>query len=60
MCAEEDAERNQARGPMRKYKKWLGHWRPEYDHIKTESELMLMVRLVLSELLFSRIQRNRI
>lgn len=44
--ADEDAERNQARGAMRKYQKWLGHWRPEYDSIKSENELVLMVRML--------------
>ncbi len=28
---------------MRKYAKWLGHWKPEYDAIRSENELVLMV-----------------
>lgn len=30
-------------GRMYKYKRWLGHWKPEYDQIKTETELALYV-----------------
>ena len=30
-------------GPMRKYEQWLGHWKPEYDAITRETELVLQV-----------------
>lgn len=41
--AAEDVEARRRSGPMRKYEKWLGQWRPEYDLIKNETELVLMV-----------------
>ncbi|CAK0786589.1 hypothetical protein CVIRNUC_009803 [Coccomyxa viridis] len=28
-------------GPLRKYEEWLGHWKPEYDAITRETELVL-------------------
>ncbi|DBB06978.1 hypothetical protein WJX77_001835 [Trebouxia sp. C0004] len=28
-------------GRLYKYRRWLGHWKPEYDHIRTETELAL-------------------
>lgn len=31
-------------GPLRKYEQWLGHWKPEYDAITRETELVLQVR----------------
>ena len=31
-------------GPLRKYEEWLGHWKPEYDAITRETELVLQVR----------------
>ncbi len=30
-------------GRLYKYRRWLGHWKPEYDHIRTETELALHV-----------------
>ncbi len=30
-------------GRLYKYKRWLGHWKPEYDLIRTETELALHV-----------------
>lgn len=30
-------------GPLRKYERWLGHWKPEYDLITRETELVLQV-----------------
>ena len=30
-------------GRMYKYRRWLGHWKPEYNHIRTETELALYV-----------------
>ena len=30
-------------GRLYKYKRWLGHWKPAYDEIKTETELALHV-----------------
>ena len=30
-------------GRMYKYKRWLGHWKPDYDQIRTETELALYV-----------------
>ncbi|BDA49904.1 probable DNA polymerase lambda at C-terminar half [Coccomyxa sp. Obi] len=40
---EEDVASGRRRSPMRKYEKWLGHWKPEYDSITSENELVLMV-----------------
>ncbi|KAA6429749.1 MAG: DNA-directed DNA RNA polymerase mu [Trebouxia sp. A1-2] len=28
-------------GRLFKYRRWLGHWKPEYDYIRTETELAL-------------------
>lgn len=42
----EEAQREHQPGPMRKYAKWLGHWKPEYDAIRSENELVLLVRVV--------------
>lgn len=33
---------------MRKYEKWLGHWKPEYDSITSENEIVLMVSRTLT------------
>lgn len=30
-------------GRLFKYRRWLGHWKPEYDYIRTETELALHV-----------------
>ena len=30
-------------GRLYKYRRWLGHWHPAYDHIRTETELALHV-----------------
>jgi len=30
-------------GRLYKYRRWLGHWKSEYDHIRTETELALHV-----------------
>ena len=30
-------------GRLHKYRRWLGHWKPEHDHIRTETELALHV-----------------
>jgi len=34
--------------PLRKYERWLGHWKPEYDAFTRETEVVLQVRLLLS------------
>ena len=32
-------------GRLYKYRRWLGHWQPAHDHIRTETELALHVCL---------------
>ena len=39
---------------MRKYEKWLGHWKPEYDSITSENEIVLMVNPSSRELSIAR------
>ncbi len=48
MTAAEDVAVGRRRSPMRKYEKWLGHWKPEYDSITSENEIVLMVSRTLT------------
>ncbi|KAL3151175.1 hypothetical protein ABBQ38_013032 [Trebouxia sp. C0009 RCD-2024] len=39
--APSDTASSQSPGRLYKYKRWLGHWSPAYDPIRTETELAL-------------------